>query len=255
MHSPIPWMGGKRRLAKLIFARIPPHTCYVEPFAGGAAILFMREAPARVEVLNDVDGELANFYRVLKHHLVEFCNQFRFALVSRQLFEWLEMTPPETLTDIQRAARFYYLQKLCFGATPSGRHFGTATTQRPKLNLVRLEEDLSETHTRLAQVYIEHLDWAACMEKYDRAHTFFFLDPPYFGLSGYTGVKFGRDQYERLATTMARMKGKALLTINDHPDIRRLFRGFKYDRAEVRYTVGGAKRTKPARELIYRSWR
>lgn len=146
MKSPVPWMGGKRRLAKHILPMFPSHTCYVEPFAGGAALLFMRSEPAQVEVLNDVDGELVNFYRVVKHHMLEFCSQFRWAVTSRKVFEWCNATPPEILTDIQRAARFYYLQKLAFGAKSSGRSFGTSATTRPRLNLVRLEEDVSDTH-------------------------------------------------------------------------------------------------------------
>src|SRR5262245_26067738 len=110
----IPWIGGKRRLADRILPMFPEHTCYVEPFAGGAALLFMKP-PARVEVLNDINGELANLYRVIQRHLEEFVRQFRWAISSREVFRWLQVTPPETLTDIQRAARFYYLQKATFG--------------------------------------------------------------------------------------------------------------------------------------------
>ena len=255
MNSPIPWMGGKRRLADKIFQRMPDHQCYVEPFAGGASILFMREIPAKVEVLNDTNNELVNFFRVLKHHLVEFCNQFRWAVVSRKIFDWLKDTPPETLTDIQRAARFYYLQKSCFGGRPTNRSFGTATTAPPKLNLVRLEEDMSELHTRLARVMIEHLPWRECLAKYDRPHTFFFMDPPYWQLAGY-GSDFGLEDYQALAESMRTMKGKAILTINDHKDIRRIFKGFKFDRVELKYTVGGNKAgNKKAQELIYRSFK
>lgn len=190
MNSPIPWMGGKRRLAKKIIPMFPEHACYVEPFAGGASLLFMRDYPAKVEVLNDLNGDLVNFFRVLKHHLVEFCNQFRWAVTSRQMFEWLNATPPETLTDIQRAARFFYLQKLAFGSRNVGRTFGTTTTTRPKLNLVRLEEDMSATHERLAHVAIEHLPWADCVRRYDRPHTLFYLDPPYWQTAGYDGPSF-----------------------------------------------------------------
>ena len=103
-HSPIiPWIGGKRRLAKHIIPMFPEHTCYVEPFAGAAALYFLK-APAKVEVLNDVNGELVNLYRVVKHHLEEFTRQFKWALTSRQMYKWLQDTPADPLTDIQRAA-------------------------------------------------------------------------------------------------------------------------------------------------------
>ncbi|HBX36473.1 MAG TPA: restriction endonuclease subunit M, partial [Pseudohongiella sp.] len=80
-----------------------------EPFSGGAALYFMRR-PAPVEVINDINGDLVNLYRCVQHHLEELVRQFKWALSSRQVFEWLKITKVETLTDIQRAARFYYLQ-------------------------------------------------------------------------------------------------------------------------------------------------
>ncbi|MRR51674.1 MAG: DNA adenine methylase [Rhodocyclaceae bacterium] len=100
----IPWIGGKSRLAKRILPLFPEHSCYVEPFAGGAA-LFFRKEPVDAEVLNDINGELVNLYRVVQHHLEEFVRQFKWALVSRDMYGWLNITRPETLTDVQRAAR------------------------------------------------------------------------------------------------------------------------------------------------------
>ncbi len=180
MANPIiPWIGGKRRLADHLIPRFPAHDCYVEVFAGGAALCFLRP-PAKVEVINDINGELINLYRVVQHHLEEFVRQFKWALTSRQVFEWLKQTVPETLTDIQRAARFYYLQKSCFGAKLEGQTFGTATTTPPDRNLLRIEGKLSAAHLRLANAFIERLDWAACIDRYDRPHTLFCLDPPYY---------------------------------------------------------------------------
>lgn len=249
----IPWMGGKRRLAKVIFPLFPAHTCYVEPFAGGAALFFMRPEPARVEVLNDLNGELINLYRVVQNHLEEFVRQFKWALSSRAVFEWEKMKRPETLTDIQRAARFYYLQKLAFGAKPSGQTFGTATTTPPKLNLLRLEEDLSAAHLRLTRVQIEHLSWDSCINRYDRAHTLFYLDPPYWETAGYGG-EFAFDEYEKMAQLMQSVQGKVILSINDHPDIRNVFKMFRMKEVALRYTVG-APVSRPMRgELIVMNW-
>jgi DNA adenine methylase len=248
----IPWIGGKRRLAKRLFSIFPDHTCYVEPFAGGAALFFLREEPAKVEVLNDINSDLVNLYRVVKHHLEEFVRQFKWALSSREVFKWMQMTQPETLTDIQRAARFYYLQHAAFGGKVTGQTWGTATTA-PPINLLRIEESLSNAHLRLAQTYIEHLAWDECMRRYDRAHTLFFCDPPYWETAGY-GVDFGWDQYELLAQTMRKLKGKALVTLNDHPEIRACFDGFAIDVVKIDYTVGGQHKAVPRQELIIRSW-
>ncbi|MDT1872236.1 DNA adenine methylase, partial [Acinetobacter baumannii] len=92
-----------------------------------------------------------NLYRVVQHHLEEFVRQFKWALVSRQMFEWLKSASVDLMTDIQRAARFYYLQHTAFGAKVSGQTFGTRTAGRP-VNLLRIEEQLSEAHLRLSGV-------------------------------------------------------------------------------------------------------
>jgi hypothetical protein len=101
-------MGGKRRLADRVIPLFPAHECYVEVFADDAALYFMRPQAAPVEVLNDINGDLVTLYRVVQNHLEEFVRQFKWALSSQQVFEWQKMTRPKTLTDIQRAARFFY---------------------------------------------------------------------------------------------------------------------------------------------------
>jgi len=253
MASPIiPWIGGKRRLADRLLPYFPAHQCYVEPFAGGAAMFFLRPHAAEVEVLNDVNNELVNLYRVVKHHMEEFVRQFKWALSSRQIFKWLQITPEETLTDIQRAARFYYLQHLAFGGRVQGQTFGTATTSPPGLNLLRLEETLSAAWLRLANAYIENLPWQECIRRYDRPHTLFFADPPYWETEG-DGVEFGWDQYEALAMVLANLRGKAIVTLNDHPAIRELFHDFVIESTDIRYTVGGAGGVERS-EIIIFSW-
>ncbi|WP_031436656.1 DNA adenine methylase [Methylobacter tundripaludum] len=253
MTNPIiPWIGGKRRLAKRILPIFPTHECYVEPFAGGAALFFLKEQ-CDVEVLNDINGELVNLYRVVKHHLEGFIRQFKWALVSRQIYSWLKMTPDETLTDIQRAARFYYLQKMAFGGKVANQTFGIATTSAPRLNLLRIEEELSAAHLRLSRAYIEHLAWDACINRYDRPHTLFYLDPPYWGTEGY-GVTFELDQYTKMAELAKSIKGKMIISVNDIPEMRKAFDGMEMESVGINYTVGGGKRNKAANELIIRNW-
>lgn len=166
--------------------------------------------------------------------------------------KWTQATPSEALTDVQRAARFFYLQQQVFGGRVEGQSWGTATTAGP-INLLRIEENLSSAYLRLSGAFIERLDWATCMERYDRPHTLFYLDPPYWQTEGY-GVAFGWEQYEAMAKRMASLKGKAVLSINDHPDIRRCFAAFEFEEAPITYTVGGGQNQVARQELIVYSW-
>ena len=227
----------------------------MEPFAGAAAMLFLRPEPAKVEVLNDAQRDLITLYRVVQHHLDEFVRQFRWQLVARDEFDRLLKADPDTLTDIQRAARFFFLQKTCFGGKVTGRQFGVDPGSPARLNLLRLEEDLSAAHLRLSRVVIENLDWRACMQRYDTPSTFFFADPPYWQTEGYGGA-FDLDQYQALAETMRRAKGRVLLTINDHPEMRRVFGGFRVRRLATTYTIGRSAQSKGQRryELAVASW-
>jgi DNA adenine methylase len=248
----IPWIGGKRRLAKTLLPLFPEHTCYAEPFAGGAALFFMK-TPSDCEVLNDVNGDLVNLYRVVQNHLEEFIRQFHWSLVSRQIFEWAQQSRPDTLTDIQRAARFFYLQKLAFGGKVQGQTFGTTATTPPRLNFLRIEEDLSAAHLRLSRAQIEHLDWWRCIERYDRPGTLYYLDPPYWGTEGY-GVEFGLEEYSRMAELARNIKGKMIISVNDIPEMRAAFAGLHIETTDITYTVGGSGRSGKKTELIIRNF-
>ena len=247
----IPWIGGKRRLARFILPLFPEHACYCEPFAGAAALLFAKE-PSECEVLNDINGDLVNLYRVVKFHLEPFIQEFKHSLISRQMYNWSKETPKETLTDIQRAARFYFLQKCGFGGRVDRHAFGTSAMRPSSMNPLRIEEDLSLAHLRLARAYIEHLDWYECVRRYDRPGTLFYCDPPYYGTEGY-GVDFGIEQYDRLAELARTIQGKMLISVNDIPEMRAAFEGFSMQTVDINYSVDKLKPT-ARKELIIQSW-
>jgi DNA adenine methylase len=241
MNSPLAWLGGKSRLAKKIVPMLPPHEHYGEPFAG-AGWIFFRKAPSRVESLNDINSDLVSFYRVLQNHLEEFCRQFRWLLSSREIFEdFNRQRDAGGLTDIQRAARFYYVQRQAFGGKVYGQSFGVDRSSPPRINLLRIEEELSAVHLRLTGVTLENLPWHRYLEKYDGKETFFYLDPPYYGCeSDYGKDIFTRDDFDRLAERLAKIQGKFLLSLNDTPEVRDIFGGFFVEGTTTRYTVNGA---------------
>ncbi len=249
-RSPLAWVGGKSLLAETIIKRFPPHTCYVEVFAGAAWVLFKKQ-PSKVEVINDLNGELVRLYRCVRHHLPALVEQFRWMLVAREEFDAFLSSPPEALTDIQRAARFFYLAKTAFGAKAARPTFGTASTGLPRLNLLRIEEELSDAHARLARVTIENRPYADVLKRYDRESTLFYLDPPYWGCEDYYGEgMFERADFERLAELLVDVKGKFILSLNDTPGVRETFAMFNIAEVPTRYSVNASRSLRVTELLI-----
>lgn len=237
MKSPLSYLGGKSRLADRIVDSMPKdHVCYCEAFCGASWVLFAKE-PSQCEVINDMDNELVTFWRVIQNHLEEFLRYFKYAVTSRRIFDLENMKHPETLTDIQKAVRYYYLQRCGFGGKVSARTFGTTATGPARLNLSTIEERLIEVHWRLSKVVIEHLDACECIRRYDRTSTLFYLDPPYWETAGYA-VPFGQEDYIRLRDVLKGIKGRFILSLNDVAEVRLVFKDFKINRIMTKYSTG-----------------
>lgn len=157
-----PWLGGKRNLARRITAILDATPCrtYAEPFVGMGGIFLRRSMRPGAEVINDRGRGIANLFRILQRHYPQFLEVLRFGLTTRAEFERLVATEPDTLTDLERAARFLYLQRSAYGGKVSGRSFGVSKDRPGRFNLTNLEPMLEDLHTRLAGVVIECLDWA-----------------------------------------------------------------------------------------------
>ncbi len=249
MNSPFAYIGGKSRLSKQIISLIPEHKIYCEVFSG-AAWVFFRKEPSKVEVINDLDSDLISFYRVVQNHLEEFLRQFKWLLASREWFyDWKAQLEVRGLTDIQRAARYYYIQRMAYGGKVRNRTYGVQTDrQPPRINLLRLEEEMSAVHLRLSHVRIENLSWRELIRRYDRQETFFYCDPPWYKKKDYKH-NLTDEEYIDIARTLKGIKGRFVLSINDHADMREVFKGFKIQPVTLLYSVGVKKPTK-AHELI-----
>jgi len=247
------YIGGKRNLASRLVAMIErvDHDGYAEPFVGMGGVFLRRRSRPKVEVINDVSGDVATFFRVLQRHYPYMIDMLRFRVASRSEFERLKSTPPETLTDLERAYRFLYLQRLAFGGRVAGRSFGVSTTTGVRFNVAKLEPMLADIHERLAGVMIEQLGYAEFIRRYDRAGMLFYLDPPYWGCEkDYGQDVFGRADFDQLAAQLAGIKGKFLLSINDTPGVRTTFAAFRMTEAETSYSVGLGNGGKAAELII-----
>ena len=246
------YIGGKRNLARRLIERIEatPHDGYAEAFVGMGGVFLRRRSAPRSETINDVSGDVATFFRILQRHYTHFMEMLRFQIASRREFQRLVDTDPTTLTDLERAARFLYLQRLAFGGKVIGRTFGVSTNQGARFNVAKLAPLLEAIHERLSGVVIEQLPWQEFLRRYDRPGMLFYLDPPYWGNEGDYGREvFDRDQFEELAGELRSLRSAFILSINDRPEVRSLFEGHSIDAVKTTYSI---ERGQPQRagELI-----
>jgi DNA adenine methylase len=247
MIGPIPYIGGKNRIAKKIIEVFPEHTTYVESFAGGAQVFF-HKTPSSVEVLNDIDGEIVNFFRICQAHYEELLRYLKFVHVSRKWFALINGQNPAALTDIQRAARFLYLQKNAFAGLVSNPTY-THSVENPRpFNPTRLPEIIENANRRLARVQLENLPYGDILDRFDKKKTLFYLDPPYFGLKLYR-FNFTEEDFKEMRERLGRIKGKFVLSLNDVPDVRELFKDFQIRQIELHYTAQ-QKAGKKYREVL-----
>lgn len=231
VNSPFKWVGGKSRLRNRIVALIPEHACYVELFAGAAWVLFAKP-PSKVEILNDIDAELVNFFRVIKYRPEEFVQSFEWDLVSRDEFERLANIDISTLTEIERAHRFYYIIMAGWGGELHYPRFQTSITDGGHGNrligaLKYLKQRIEPVYERLQKVIIENLDWKACFERYDRSQTVMYLDPPYPNNGcNYLYNMRSWDEHRQLAEYLHHSKCQWILSSYDIPEIHRLYNKF-----------------------------
>jgi DNA adenine methylase len=236
------YIGGKRRLARPITRAIDriPHRFYAEAFVGMGGVFLRRSRIPRAEVINDWSEDVSTFFRILQRHYVAFLDMLRFQLTTRAGFERLMKVDPSTQTDLERAARFLYLQRLSFGGKVSGRSFGIDPGTPAAFDVTKLGPILEQIHERLSAVTIERLPWATFLEKWDRPEGLFYLDPPYYGCEGDYGKElFSRDQFGAMAVALGALQGRFLLSLNDRPEVRSIFAGLSMVRVDLMYGVGG----------------
>lgn len=220
MNSPFPWPGGKRALKNTLLQLVPEHDIYAEVFAGSAKLLFAKP-PSRMEVMNDLNGEVTNFFRVAKHRPAELAERLELECIHAGRFRELRAETPHC--EVDRALRFAYLAWYSFSA--KGEHFGSANAKavRIKRPITRVRELLQTTAARLATVLIEQRDFAEILARYDSETTFFYLDPPYVHFADIARYEaLSEDRRVELFGLLGEIKGKFLMSFDDCPEIRAL---------------------------------
>ena len=250
IRSPIKWAGGKFRIRNRIIELIPDHNCYVEVFGGAGWVMFGKP-PSSVEIFNDIDGELVNFFSVVKNKPRELINSFDLELVSREKFYKLRDLPSNELsnwTDVQRAHRFYYLIMASWGGELGFARFQTSVSDNGSGNRLigainTLEQRIMPAYERLQTVIIENLPWEICIERYDRPYgsnkVVMYLDPPYPGnrVNYQFNMKDIHD-HRRLATILEGLGARFLLTSYNLDEVKELFNHDRFNILEVEFSSG-----------------
>ncbi len=250
MNSFMAWIGGKKLLRKEIIKRFPidGFERYIEVFGGAGWVLFGKEVGKELEVFNDADNQLINLYRCIKYHCEELQKELNWLTVSReQFFDSKSQLETRGLTDIQRAARYFYIIKVSYGADK--RSFGMN-----KKNLNNAVEYLTEIQKRLKSVVIENKDFENLIRVYDRKKALFYLDPPYHGTEKYYDINFSHNDHIRLKEILDKIEGKFILSYNDDAFIRELYKEYNIEEISRSNNLKNTMKSEKYNELIIKNY-
>lgn len=240
IKPPVSRVGGKFLLRVEIVKRIPKHKLYCEAFCGASWVLFAKER-SEIEVINDIDSELINFFQIVRVNPKGIISLLNYELYSRRRFEDLLSFNPRNLTKVERAARFFYISKTSFAA--KGENFGTSKTQPAKFDFMKVKELIDMAYERLRRVTIECQDYSRIINRYDTKTTLFYLDPPYRkcrGSEAYNRKFFDKD-YLSLKSRLNNIEGRFILSLNDDPFVRRVFSNFNIESVKTSYSLNQQK--------------
>lgn len=243
MDSPIKWVGGKRNLRKKLISIMPEHMQYTEVF-GGAAWVLLDKPKSKLEIFNDINGDLINFYRVIQSKLKceLLINKINMLPKSREIFDSFKTKIESETNEINKALMFYYLLKLTFGGDLINPRYTIPNDGRKNINYDKIPEEFWALHERLKDVYIENKDFEYIITKYDRkdGNVLFYLDPPYLDTFGYQTKKFTYENYKNMKLLLNNINGKFIITCNDKFELRELFKDNYIIDNQVHYSLSGS---------------
>ena len=253
--------GGKQRLVPEILKRMPEHEKYVEPFFGGGSVFFAK-APAKKEVISDLDKALMDFHRAVRKMRE---SNFKRCDLRYGREKFLKLREKHKSGKKMSPCEFLSLNKLSFGCKGESPGGGTRpgkgtrwskAMNRPRFGMSHVDRSFKDLQERLKSAKIESADFRRTVRKHDSPGTFFYLDPPYFGNPGgcvygkYGGCQVNPDE---VCGALRSVKGKFLLSYNDHPEVRKACKGFKIEKLKTDYTMNKGRHD-VGRELLIRNY-
>lgn len=245
MKTPITYYGGKQKLATTILGMLPKHNLYCEPFIGGAAIFFAKQ-PSKVEVINDVNSELINFYKIVQNDFVSLEKEIKITLHSRDLFRKASViyNNPDMFSEIKRAWAVWCLASQGFAGMLDGSWGYDVAKNTTSKKITNKRDSFTEDYAiRLQNVQIECTDAIRIIRSRDTKDAFFYCDPPYFNsdCAHYDGYSI--DDFELLLKVLSKVEGKFLLSSYPSPILSKYKKEFKWQQIEIKQTVSVANNT------------
>lgn len=260
MRTPLQYYGGKTRMLPHILPLIPEHRIYVEGFAGGAAVFFAK-APSVIEVLNDTNGCIANFYRVcadpvffsrLLKRVEGTLSDERTHRIAKDIYFG---SLPSEMTEIQvdKAWAVWVLANMSFGGQ-LGAKFQTVCNYSdnwsPGVKIKNRRRQFKYYAGRLEKVTVLDRDAVEIIKQYDAEDTFFYLDPPYVGArqGHYEGYK--QEDFDLLLYTLSQIKGKFLLSSYTNDALTRFCDSESWNTMEIRQRAGVSSMQREKTEVL-----
>lgn len=245
MKTPITYYGGKQKLASTILKLIPAHNLYAEPFFGGGAIFF-EKPKSNVEVINDTNKEIINFYRMVQNDFVSLEKEIRITLHSRDLHRQASTiyNNPDMFSELKRAWAFWTLASQSFASIIDGSWGYDIAKHTTSLKINNKREGFTEDYAiRLQQVQIECTDALRIIKSRDSKDAFFYCDPPYYNsdCGHYDGYTI--EDFEMLLKTLAGIEGKFMLSSYPSPILKQYVKQFGWHQIEINQKVSVANKS------------
>jgi len=233
MKSPLRWVGGKFYLTKQVISLFPSHQVYVEVFGGAGHVLFTKN-PSPLEVYNDIDENVINFFKVLRDNSEELYKRLEFVPYSRKLFyEWRKEFKNgkfKNLESVEWACKWFTLVRQSYASNLESRTpswgYNKRTNNKNVKSFNTSKELLLKVAKRLLNVQIECLDFRKIFEIYDDEDTLFYCDPPYIDITRYYDNNFVLKDHIDLANILNNVKGKVILSYYPHKLLDDLYKGW-----------------------------
>lgn len=243
MKTPITYYGGKQTLLKYLLPLIPQHRLYCEPFFGGGAVFFAKPK-SEVEVINDINNEVINFFKVIKTKFPELQKEIQSTLHSRELYKRaMEVyNNPTKYSDVKRAWALWTATNQGFAGMIGSWGFGKDDSKEAALANKR-DAFTKEYEQRLTKVQVENNSAIKVINRCDDKETFIYADPPYIGSDQGHYKGYSEDDYRELLNALSKVKGKFLLSSYPSKILTTYINKYKWKVQKVTKSVAVTKHT------------